>query len=164
MLLNTKPCEIDILKLNVKPGAKVKNAAKFRPYYDGPKPEPGRDKKIYGRLGVALALQYELERRFVVLCEELHKAILRREDPDGAVVAEAIARFKEVFYLLDVSNVPPNFIYNTPSDYCKFFHISEAEVIETIHAYDKYLQDVEGITTADKTNLQDYLRKLNNEI
>ena len=67
MLLNTRPCEIDILKLNVKPGAKVKNAAKFRPYYDGPKPEPGRDKKIYGRLGVALALQYELERRFAVL-------------------------------------------------------------------------------------------------
>ena len=164
MLLNTRPCEIDILKLNVKPGAKVKNAAKFRPYYDGPKPEPGRDKKIYGRLGVALALQYELERRFAVLCEELHKAILRREDPDGAVVAEAIARFKEVFYLMDVSNVPPNFIYNAPADYCKFFRISETEVTETIHAYDKYLQDVEGITTADKTNLQDYLRKLNNEI
>ena len=162
-MLNTKQCEMNILKFNAEPAAKVRNATQFKPYYEGPKSEPRPVQKTYGRLTVALTLQCELERRFIVLCEELHKAILRRESPDGAVIAEAIARLKEVFYLMEISNVPANFVYNTPSAYCKFFRVSEAEVTNVIQAYGEYLRDVKGITAADKTNLRDDLRKLNNE-
>ena len=165
--LNTKPYDCKILQFNTQPGAKVKNAASFRPAFDVPGPEQHQDTehlpKKYSRHELGLALQGELERRFIVLCEAVYLDNERKMNTDAVLITEAVARYKEVYFLMERMAIPQNFIYNTPADYCNFFLISEEKVRETITKNAGYLATHDGYPVADTMILQDYLRKLNNE-
>ena len=167
-VLNTKLYEEKILECNVRPGAKVKSALSFKPLYEAPErktgPEPEHVPRTYRRMDIGLMLQAELERRFICLCEALYFDAIGNTYPDVATITEAVARFKEVFYIMEWCNVPPNFIYNAPAAYCNYFRVSEDEVRAAIWKNAEHLTDRDGLPTADKMNLGEYLRKLNHDL
>ena len=150
------------------PGAKVKNAAAFRPAYNLPELERYQNTKnpprIYARHDVGISLQAELERRFIVLCETVSRERRRKMDMDAVLITEAVARYKEVYYLMERMAIPANFVFNTPGDYCNFFLITEEKIQDVIVANGEHLEEHHGYPTADTVALQDYLKELNRRL
>lgn len=161
-ILNTRPYDEEILKYNTLPDAKVKSARKYRPIFEAPLAEHNRVPEAYQRNEIALMLQGELERRFIVLCEVLYYDKLCSTYPDAILITEAVARFKEAFYIMEKLNVPPNFIYNTPDAYCKFFQIGERLINLAITKNGEYLTERDAVPSADGTTLRAFLKELNN--
>lgn len=165
--LNTREYEDEILKYNTLPDAVVKSARTFKPAYEIPKEEAERDRehvpKSYDRHELGLALQAELERRFICLCEALYYDGLGNTYPDVALITEAVARYKEIYYFMDRLNIPPNFIFNTPSAYCNFFLITEERVRAAIAHNAEHLANNNGMPTADTMPLREYLAELNKQ-
>ena len=164
--LNTSSNRGDVLEINVKPGTKIRSALPYKPCYEIPTKKDGKEPahvpRTYRRIDIALALQGELERRFIALCEALFLDGLCNTYSDVTMITEAVARYKEVFYLMEQIDVPPNFIYNTPAAYCEAFHIFEADVMAAIMQNGEYMANNNGMPTADTMPLREYLEELNN--
>lgn len=162
--LNTRQYEDKILQYNTLPNAKVKSAAAFQPVYELPEQkqqDPEHVRETYSRHELGLAMQGELERRFIALCEALYLDELGNIYPDVALITEAVARYKEVYFLMDRMGIPQNFIYNPPGAYCNFFLVSEDRVRAAIEKNGEYLADHNGQPTADTMPLREYIEELN---
>lgn len=159
--LNTKPFSEEVMKCAAMPAAKMRNARYFKPVYESVPRDQTEVKETYMRTDIAIVLQGELERRFISLCEAIYLDELCNTYRDVALITEAVARYKEVFYIMEQFDIPANFVYNTPAAYCKLFHIFESDVQEAIMQNGEYMANNEGMPAADTMPLRKYLEELN---
>ena len=159
--LNTRPYSETVMRYAAMPAAKLRSAKGLKPWYETFRRDNAEVKETYMRTDIATALQDELERRFIALCEAIYLDEVCNTYRDVAMITEAVARYKEVFVIMDLFNVPPNFIYNTPAAYCDLFHLDEADVEYVIAQNGEYMANNNGMPAADTMKLPDYLAELN---
>ena len=110
---------------------------------------------------IADFLQQELERRFIGICEALEQDFYKTYS-DTILITEAIARYKEVYYIMERLNIPIIFVFNLPEAYSNRFAVDEKDILLALHDNRDYISQRVNEDERDGFPLRGYLESLNN--